>query len=138
MSGSQITIDVQIATGIDTVWTCWTHPEHITKWNFASDDCHCPSASNDLKIGGKYNVRMEAKDGSFGFDFVAVYDEVTDKKSLTYTMEDGRKVKTIFEPESGMTKITTTFDAEKVNPEELQRSGWQAILNNFKKYAEKV
>lgn len=134
---SQITIEAVISRPLSEVWSRFTHPEHITQWNFASDDWQCPRASNDLKVGGKYSARMEAKDGSFGFDLVGIYSEVVDQKKLAYTMEDGRKVTTNFEKIGDSTKVTTKFDAEKENSEELQKSGWQAILNNFKKYAER-
>lgn len=107
----------------------WTNPEHITKWNFASDDWHCPKAENDLRVGGKYSARMETKDGSFGFDFEAIYDEVIDQKKITYTMSDGRQATTDFEHRDNKTKVTTTFDAENENPADIQREGWQAILN---------
>ena len=136
MSNSKITIESTIAADIKKVWNSWNNPEHIVKWNFASDDWHCPKASNDLRVGGKYSARMEAKDGSFGFEFEAIYDEVVDKKKITYTMEDGRKVTTHFEDLGGKIKVTTVFDAEKENPEEMQKQGWQAILNNFKKFVE--
>ncbi len=136
MSSSKITIEATIAADTKKVWHSWTNPEEIKKWNFASDDWHCPKASNDLKVGGKYAARMEAKDGSFGFDFEAVYNEIVDQKKITYTMEDGRKVTTHFENFGGKTKITTVFDAEKENSEEMQKQGWQAILNNFKKHVE--
>lgn len=136
MSHSKITIEATISADLKSVWRAWTNPEDIKNWNFASDDWCCPRASNDLKVGGKYMARMEAKDGSFGFDFVAIYDEVVDQKKMAYTMEDGRKVTTTFQDLGGKTKITTVFDAEKINPEEMQRQGWQAILNNFKKYVE--
>lgn len=134
---SKITIEAVVAATPNKVWETWTDPKHITKWNFASDDWQCPSASNDLKVGGKYVARMEAKDGSFGFDFEAIYDEVIDQKKISYTMGDGRQATTRFEDLGGKTKVTTTFDAEGTNPEEMQRAGWQAILNNFKKYAER-
>jgi uncharacterized protein YndB with AHSA1/START domain len=111
-------------------------PEHITKWNFASDDWCCPRASNDLKKGGKYAARMEAKDGSFGFDFEAIYDKVDNQKEIAYTMGDGRQAVTTFEDLGGKTKVTTIFDAESQNPVEMQRDGWQAIMNNFKKHVE--
>lgn len=136
MSKTQITIEATIAAGKGKVWNAWTKPEHITKWNFAADDWHCPSAENDLRVGGKYAARMEAKDGSFGFDFEAIYDEVTDQKKITYTMPDGRQATTDFEDLGDQTKVTTTFDAETVNDVEMQRAGWQAILNNFKNYVE--
>lgn len=136
MSHKQIQIEATISAPAAKVWSFWTNPEHITKWNFAIPEWHCPSASNDLKPGGKYSARMEAKDGSFGFDFEAVYDEVIDLKKLVYTMTDGRKVTTTFEGRGDSTKVTTVFDAENQNPEDMQKNGWQSILNNFKKYTE--
>lgn len=131
-----ITISTEIEQHIDKIWDSWTLPDHIQKWNFASDDWCCPSAENDLVVGGKYKARMEAKDGSFGFDFEAVYDEIIDHEKITYTLADNRKVTTTFEKLNGTTKVTTVFDAESENPIEMQRDGWQAILNNFKKYVE--
>lgn len=136
MSTTKITVETTVSADTKKVWDYYTKPEHITKWNFASDDWHCPHASNDLKVGGKYSARMEAKDGSFGFDFNTVYDEVIEHKRLTYTMEDGRKATTNFESANGKTKVTTIFDAEKENPVEMQKGGWQAILENFRKYTE--
>ncbi len=136
MEQTKVTVEATVATDTNKVWEFWTKPEHITKWNFANDDWQCPRAENDLRVGGNYLARMEAKDGSFGFDFEAVYDEVVDQKKLTYTMSDGRQSTTTFEDLGGTTKVTTTFDAEGVNDVEMQRAGWQAILNNFKKYAE--
>jgi uncharacterized protein YndB with AHSA1/START domain len=134
----QIRISAMVNAPIDRVWDSWTKPEHITKWNFADDSWHCPSASNDLKVGGKYIVRMEAKDGTLGFDFEATYDTIIDKQELTYTMPDGRKVTTIFVSDGNETSVTTTFDAESENPVELQKQGWQAILDNFKKYVQQA
>lgn len=134
---SKITIESVIAANPRTVWESWTDPKHITKWNFASEDWQCPNASNDLRVGGKYSARMEAKDGSFGFDFEAIYDEVIDQKKISYTMSDGRNATTKFEDLGSKTKVTTVFEAEKENPEEMQKQGWQAILNNFKKYVER-
>jgi uncharacterized protein YndB with AHSA1/START domain len=136
MANSKIRIESTISAPAQKVWSYWTKPEHITKWNFASPDWHCPKAENDLRVGGKYNARMEAKDGSFGFDFEVIYDEVADQKRLAYTMLDGRKVTTNFENLGDKTKVITVFDAEKENSEEMQKSGWQAILNNFKSYVE--
>jgi uncharacterized protein YndB with AHSA1/START domain len=136
MSSPKVTIEAIIAAPPPKVWMYWTKPEHITKWNFATPDWRCPRAANDLKVGGKYAARMEAKDGSFGFDFEAVYDEVVDQKRLTYTMGDGRKATTNFEQVGDRTKVTTTFDAEAQNSVDMQRAGWQSILDNFKKYAE--
>ena len=136
MNNQKITIEASISASLEKVWSCWTEPKHITNWNFATDDWQCPSAENDLRVGGKYKARMEAKDGSFGFDFEAIYDEVIPQKKLTYTMPDGRVVTTSFEDQGEKTRVTTVFDAEGENPVEMQKNGWQAILNNFKKYVE--
>ena len=136
MSNDEITIEALVEAPVEGVWLRWTAPDHITQWNFASDDWCCPSAENDLTPGGRYRVRMEATDGSFGFDFEAVYDEIAEHEKLIYTMTDGRRVSTIFKVEGGATRVKTTFDADKENPFEMQRQGWQAILNNFKRYAE--
>ena len=136
MSTTKITIDETVSTGTKKAWDYYTKLDHITKWNFASDDWHCPAAENDLRVGGKLKSRMEAKDGSFGFDFEAIYDEVIDQQKIAYTIADGRKVTVHFEDRDGKTNITTIFDAENENPVEIQRSGWQAILDNFKKYVE--
>lgn len=131
-----LTITALISSPIQKVWNYWTLPEHITKWNFAADDWQCPWATNDLRVGGKYAARMEAKDGSFGFEFEAVYNTVEPLKEITYTMGDGRMATTIFESNGDTTTVTTTFDAEDQNPPEFQQQGWQMILNNFKKYVE--
>lgn len=136
MNTTKIKVEASISATPAKVWDFYTKPEHITKWNFASDDWHCPGAKNDLRVGGKYSSRMEAKDGSFGFDFEAVYDEVTEQKSFTYTMTDGRVATTTFEANGDETNVVIVFDAEDQNPVEMQKGGWQAILNNFKKYAE--
>lgn len=136
MSFAKIRIEALISAPQSKVWTYWTEPNHITKWNFAIPEWHCPSATNDLKVGGRYVARMEAKDGSFGFDFEGVYDEIKPQQKLTYTMPDGRKVETTFEQHDGKTKVVTVFDAEDQNSLEMQKNGWQAILNNFKKYTE--
>lgn len=129
-------IEATVLAGPAKVWDYWTNPKHITKWNFASNDWHCPKAKNDLRVGGKYYARMEAKDGSVGFDFEAVYDEVVDQKRIAYTMSDGRQAITDFDHHGDKTKVTTTFDAESENPVDMQKEGWQAILNNFKTYVE--
>lgn len=136
MGNSKIQIEVAISSPLPKVWQYWTEPNHITKWNFAVPEWCCPRASNDLRVGGKYSARMEAKDGSFGFDFEAIYDDVVNQKNIAYTMSDGRKVITSFEQLGTVTKVTTIFYAENQNPIEMQKSGWQSILNNFKKYAE--
>ncbi|MCB1341194.1 MAG: SRPBCC family protein [Pseudooceanicola sp.] len=135
-----IRIETLVDAPLDTVWTAYTDPAHITRWNFASDDWCCPSAENDLRVGGTYKARMEAKDKSFGFgfDFGAVYEEVAPKERLVYIIGDGRRVQVDFTPESGGVRVTTTFEAEGVHPVEMQRDGWQAILDNFGRHAEKV
>ncbi|MGR3810750.1 SRPBCC family protein [Jiulongibacter sp. NS-SX5] len=133
----KIKIEAEVKAPVAKVWEYWNGPEHIVNWNFASDDWCCPSASVDLKPGGKYSARMEAKDGSFGFDFNTVYDEVLVNERIQYTMEDGRVAVTTFEANGDQTKVTTLFDPEQENPVEMQQQGWQAILNNFKKYSEK-
>lgn len=136
MERTKIIVEATINVETNKVWNYCTKPEHITNWNFANDEWQCPKAESDLTVGGKYFTRMEAKDGSFGFDFEAIYDEVIDQKKITYTMTDGRQSTTTFENLSGTTKVITIFDAENSNPIEMQQQGWQAILNNFKKYAE--
>lgn len=134
---TKITIEALVKADVKRVWTNWTEPSHITQWNFATPDWQCPRASNDLRVGGTYAARMEAKDGSFGFDFEATYDEVLPEKKITYTMGDGRKATTTFEPANGGTKVVTVFDAENTHPVDMQKDGWQAILNNFKAHTEK-
>ena len=131
-----ITVETTVNAPIEKVWNYWTMPEHIIKWNNASDNWHTPQAENDLKPGGRFVCRMEAKDGSFGFNFGGTYNMVTLNKSIEYTLDDNRKVKIYFTPEGDATTITETFEAEDENSEELQRTGWQAILDNFKKYTE--
>jgi len=131
-----ITVGITVEAPADKVWQYWNTPRHITKWASASEDWHTPKAENDLRVGGAFSSRMEAKDGSTGFDFSGIYDEVRENEYIEYTLGDGRKVTVSFEPQTNMTGITQTFEAESTNPEEMQRSGWQAILINFKKYAE--
>lgn len=133
---TQITIETVVHAPVEKVWEYWSEPEHIMKWNNASEDWFTPSAVNDLNPGGKFNWRMEAKDGSFGFDFTGAYDEVKKHKLITYTMDDGRKVRITFTPQGEDTKVQEIFEAESTNSTELQRAGWQAILDNFKRHAE--
>ncbi|WNC16249.1 SRPBCC family protein [Brevibacillus brevis] len=137
-TGSPITITVEaiVHCPVESVWKFWTEPKHITQWNNASDDWHTPYAENDLRVGGTFVSRMEAKDGSFGFDFGGVYDEVNLNESIAYTLGDGRKVKIAFIRQGDDTKIIESFDAEGTHTVEMQQAGWQAILDNFKKYAE--
>jgi uncharacterized protein YndB with AHSA1/START domain len=136
MENQKIVVEAIVNTPISKVWENWTKPKHITQWNNASDDWHTPHAENDLRVGGKFLSRMEAKDGSFGFDFEGVYSEVIPFEKIKYGLEDGREVETIFAKNGEITKVTTTFDAENENPIEMQKGGWQAILDNFKKYTE--
>ena len=133
-----ITVETVVHSPVEKVWEYWTEPEHIKQWNNASDDWHTPFAENDLKVGGKFVSRMEAKDGSFGFDFSGVYDEVSVNESIAYTIGDGRKVKIVFIRQENDTRIIESFEAEETNTIEMQQAGWQAILDNFKKYAESV
>ncbi len=136
MQHEKITIGTTIGRPIEVVWTYYNQPKHIVNWNFASEDWHCPKAEIDLKVNGKMKSRMEAKDGSFGFDFEATYNAISEFKKIVYTIEDGRTVNIDFKDENGKTKITVVFEAENMNPIDMQRDGWQAILNNFKAYVE--
>ncbi len=134
----QITIESPINEPVEKVWRCYTDPKHIMKWAFASDDWIAPRAINDLRVGGVFMTRMEAKDGSAGFDFTGTYTEVVPHKKIAYTMsgEDSRRVIVEFEEFANSTTIIVTFDPENENPIEMQRSGWSAILENFKKHVE--
>ncbi|WP_027126906.1 SRPBCC family protein [Gelidibacter mesophilus] len=136
MMTNKITVEATIDGELQKIWRFWTQPDHIVKWNFATDDWCCAKAENDLRVGGKMFARMEAKNGSLGFDFEGVYDEVIDQEKITYTLLDGRGSTTIFENLGDHIKVSTTFDAEQNTSIEMQREGWQAILNNFKKYVE--
>ena len=131
-----ITVETDVNAPVEKVWEYFSKPEHVVKWNHASDDWHSPKAENDLHTGGKFNFRMEAKDGSFGFDFGGVYDVVTEYKNIEYTMGDGRKVKVLFVAKDNSTHVTEKFEAENTHSFEMQKSGWQSILDNFKKYTE--
>ncbi|MCC2589936.1 SRPBCC family protein [Chryseobacterium sp. MFBS3-17] len=138
MEESKITVETLVHADLDTVWKCYTDPQHITGWNFASADWHCPSVTNQLVPGGLYTARMEARDGSAGFDFQAVYDEIIDQQKIRYTMTDGREAETTFRHEGDSVAVTTIFDAEHSHPVELQQQGWQAILDQFKQYTEGI
>ena len=136
MEKVQLTVQSKVNAPVEKVWDYWNAPEHIMKWNSASPDWHTPKSENDLRVGGKFSARMEAKDGSFGFDFGGVYDEVIANERIAYTMEDGRKTQITFISHGDTTEVIETFDAEGENPIEMQQAGWQAILDNFKKYTE--
>lgn len=135
MTQEKIIINAFVSADKKKVWDYYTNPEHITKWNFADPSWHCPTASNNLTIGGRYIARMEAKDGSFGFDFEAVYTEIDLENNFTYEF-GGRYATVEFNQQNDGTEVIITFDPEKINPIELQRNGWQSILNNFKSYTE--
>ena len=137
MKQPKITVETTVSADINKVWTYWTQPEHIMNWNFASDDWHCPSAENDPVTGGRFRSTMAAKDGSMSFEFEGTYDEVIDQKKIAYAMPDGREVTVEFEDLGNAVKVTESFDPEQSNPEEMQRGGWQTILDNFKSYTEK-
>lgn len=132
-----ITVENTIKASVSKVWEYWTSPEHIEQWNNASDDWHTPHSENDLRVGGKFLSGMEAKDGSFGFDFGGTYDAVKENEYIAYTLGDERKVQTTFSSHDvNETKIVETFETENTHSTEMQRGGWQAILDNFKKYTE--
>jgi uncharacterized protein YndB with AHSA1/START domain len=133
---TSITVSSEINSNRQTVWNTWTSPEHIVYWNFSADSWHAPAAVNDLCVGGKFCYRMEAKDGSMGFDFSCFYTEIVEHEVIAYTMDDGRTVRIAFEENGDSTIVTEVFEAEQVNPVEMQQAGWQMILNNFKRYAE--
>jgi uncharacterized protein YndB with AHSA1/START domain len=135
---TRITIEAIVNAPVQKVWKLWNNPEDIIKWNTPDPSWHTPSSENDLSVGGKFKNRMEAKDGSFGFDFEGVYDSVVLNKEISYTMGDGRQATTLFTEQDGNTHLTTTFDPETENDPEFQKQGWQAILNNFVKYAESI
>ena len=133
---TSITVETTVNAPVEKVWEAWTMPKHILQWNNASDDWHTRKAENDLRVGGSFASRMEAKDGSFGFDFGGTYDEVKQHERVAYTMGDGRKVKVEFKVNEGSTTVTETFDAESTHSVEMQQQGWQAIMDNFKSYVE--
>ena len=133
---TKVTVQSTIQAPVGKVWEFWNEPEHIKQWAFATDDWHAPAASNDLRVGGRFSTTMAAKDGSFSFEFGGTYNEVENNKAIKYTMDDGRVTEVSFENENGATKVVEVFDAEDTNPVEMQQSGWQAILDNFKRYVE--
>ncbi|HRF82558.1 MAG TPA: SRPBCC family protein [Flavobacteriales bacterium] len=134
---TRIIVSATVNKPVADVWTIWSDPKHITQWCAASDDWHCPKAENDLRAGGKFSSTMAARDGSFSFDFEGVYDDVQPHQRIAYTMADGRTCEIIFTQVNGGTLVTESFDAETQNPVEMQRDGWQAILDRFKAYTEK-
>lgn len=136
MERTKIRVTTTIAAEPIKVWEHWTNPEHIVNWNYASADWHCPVAENDLRNGGRFKYTMASKDGEMQFDFEGVYDDIIPEKKIAYTLADGRQIAVIFKKEIRKTKVIQTFDAENTHTVEEQRNGWQAILDNFKKYVE--
>ncbi|MGB0176233.1 MAG: SRPBCC family protein [Owenweeksia sp.] len=136
VKATRITVKNTVNAPVKKVWDYWNDPDHITKWNTPHPDWHTPKADNDLRIGGRLVYRMEAKDGSVGFDFSGSYTDVKKHEYIAYSLDDDRKVEIHFEKQGDQTHITETFDAENENPVEMQRAGWQAILDNFKKHTE--
>ncbi len=136
MKTEKISIASAIDARIDKVWKYYNEAQHIVNWNFASDSWCCPRVESDFKDGGRYLARMEARDGSMGFDFEAIFDEIRAKEKVAYTMGDGRKADIYFEEHNGGTHVNIHFDPDPTHPVGMQRDGWQAILNNFKKYVE--
>ncbi|MBL7766647.1 MAG: SRPBCC domain-containing protein [Chitinophagaceae bacterium] len=133
-----ISVEVLVKGDMEKVWKCWNEPEHITQWYQASADWHAPRATNDLNVGGKFMTRMEAKDGSFGFDFEGTYTQVKLHEVISYILADRRTVDTLFKPQEDGIMITQTFMAETQNTPELQKFGWQSILNSFQSYVESL
>ena len=136
MKTGKISVETLVPLPVEKVWHLWTDPEHIKKWNFATAEWHTPNAENDLRTRGSFNYRMEAKDGSAGFDFSGKYEEIQPHRFIRYTLGDGRQVSVHFKPVENATFIEESFDPEQENSREMQRDGWQAILENFRKYAE--
>ncbi|HTE32786.1 MAG TPA: SRPBCC domain-containing protein [Chryseolinea sp.] len=132
-----ITVQTIVNAPIEKAWKYFNEPEHIKQWAFASDDWHAPKSENDVRTGGKFKTTMAAKDGSFSFDFAGTYTKVEPMRLIEYVMDDGRKCKIAFEVQGKHTIVTEAFEAEGQNPTDMQRDGWQAILNNYKKHTEK-
>lgn len=133
---SPITVSAAVAAPAEQAWALWTSPDHITRWNHASDEWHTPRATNDLRPGGRFEFRMEARDGSVGFDFGGTYETVEPMQRLVYRLDDERRVEVAFEPSENGVHVTETFEPESVHPVEMQQAGWQAILDNYKRYAQ--
>ncbi|MBP7823534.1 SRPBCC family protein [Candidatus Gracilibacteria bacterium] len=133
---TQITVTTLVEAAIEHVWECWTNPDHIMEWNHASDDWHCPAATNDLTVGGAFSSTMSANDGSASFDFEGTYTDIVEYERIEYSLADDRHISVTFEEEDDKIRVTEVFDAEGENPIEMQQAGWQAILDNFRDYAE--
>jgi uncharacterized protein YndB with AHSA1/START domain len=133
---AEITVTTLVRASIETVWQCWTEPEHITQWCQADESWHAPAASNDLREGGRFKTTMAAKDGSVEFDFEGTYTAIVPHELIAYVMDDGRRVRVEFESIGADTRIVETFDPESENPEQMQQQGWQAILESFRRHTE--
>jgi len=131
-----ITVKATIQAPITKVWEYWTSPTHVKNWNFATSDWHCPNATNDLKVGGEFHYTMAAKDESMSFDFWGTYQNLEQGKRLDILIGDGRQMKVTFDSTNEGTIVIEEFEPEKLNPEEMQKAGWQMILDNFKQYVE--
>lgn len=136
MNPSTLYVSAKSSASQKVLWDCFTLPEHVKNWNFAADSWHCPEAKNDFREGGTFTYTMAAKDGSFSFDFAGTYDEIIPMTSIKYTLGDGRKCHITFVNEENFTVVLHAFEAENMNPEDMQQAGWQAILNNMVAYAE--
>ena len=132
----KITIETVVKAELNRVWEAWSNPEDIKQWNAASDDWHTTQSAVDLREGGRFSSRMEAKDGSEGFEFEGTYTQVVPRKLIEYRMGDGRDVRVEFKPDAGGVLVRETFEAETQNPPEMQRGGWQAILDKFASHVE--
>lgn len=132
----KIKIETTINAPVDDVWEAWIKPEHIVKWNFASADWHCPGAELDLTAGGKFNYRMEARNGSMGFDFKGTFTAIDPVREIKYSLDDDREVTVSFQALETGVRVVETFDAENELSGEQQRQGWQSILDNFKSHVE--
>lgn len=131
-----VQVETQVQTTLPKAWDSWTQPSAITQWNYASEEWHCPKATNELSPGGRFNWRMEAKDGSIGFDFSGTYDQIAPLESIAYTLDDGRSARVRFVESGEGVTVSHAFEAEATNSIEMQKMGWQAILDNFKRYVE--
>ena len=138
MNRKKVEVKTRVHAPLDQVWTCWVTPEHVMGWNFASDDWHTPKATNNLRTDGRFVYTMAAKDGSFSFDFSGTFVEITELQKIITRLDDDRMVVVEFEKIDHEVLVRETFEIEDENSEELQRLGWQAILDNFKKYTESV
>jgi uncharacterized protein YndB with AHSA1/START domain len=132
----EIVVETVVRIPVEKAWDVWTKPEHILRWNQASEDWHTTAAMNDLRAGGRFSSRMEAKDGGAGFDFFGVHDRVEPLRVVSSTLGDGRHLRVEFTPDGGSTHVRELFEAEGTNPPDLQRQGWQSILDHYRAYAE--